>query len=634
MAWTVILLPAALLAIFLWQSGALAWRDAALRALVLLGLLVASITEGLGAFGELQRLPLMAAWSAVVVIAALLAVLRSWPRRFPQFSLSNVAPLDAIAILGVIAIAAILAVIAWISPPNSADAMAYHMPRVLYWAQQRSVSFFPTPYYNQIMLQPLAEYFALHTFILSGGDHFVNFVQWLGMAGSIVCVSSIAQQFGAGTRGQTIAALFCATLPNGILQASGAKNDYLLALWLACLTYFALRYVEKHEGAELLYAGCSLGLALLTKATAYLFIPGVLLALAAPAWRSFGSARLIRIAVFLTVCALAINGPQYLRNIDLSGSPLGFDSAQGDGFFRWRNESFGWRQTASNLLRNSADQLGARSPRWNQGVYDAVLRVHTWIHAGANDPGTTWRWTEYQPPRNANHEANANNRWHLLILLIVAIALAARFRDTGALWRFGYLASLLLGFVLFSFYLKWQPFQARLLLPLFVLAAPVAGAEIEKLRPALLQWVVCLFLLNNARPYLFENWIRPLEGPNSILHTRRDDNYFSDLGQFHNRDSYTAALKAVDASGCGTVGIDSTVFQLEYPFEALLRETNPQAQFVHTGVSNASAKYAAGQIEQPCAVLCMNCAGSPERLRLYSSFGRTVQAGEFVIFLR
>jgi len=133
-------------------------RDFFLRGLVLFGAVVVLLTEALSPFHLLRRAPLTAAWLAVALAAAALLYFRR--PRFPRIAIR---PVEA-AIAGAVAIiAGIVGVTAILSPPNSADAMAYHMPRVVYWAQSGSVAFFPTSYFNQIMLQPLAEYLMLHT---------------------------------------------------------------------------------------------------------------------------------------------------------------------------------------------------------------------------------------------------------------------------------------------------------------------------------------------------------------------------------------------------------------------------------------------------------------------------------------
>jgi 4-amino-4-deoxy-L-arabinose transferase-like glycosyltransferase len=669
----ILLLPATFAALWWAAAAADGWRDRFLRAAVAFGLTVVLATEMLSAFGLLRRGPMVAVWS----VALLAALARGWRTRRPAPWRGMRPRVDAIillAIVGCLAIVIATGVTAAYSPPNSTDAMAYHMPRVVYWAEQGSVRFFPTPYLTQIMLQPMAEYWMLDGYLLAGGDWFVNFGQWFAALGCMIGVSAVAGLLGARARGQAIAAVFCATLPAGVLAASGAKNDYVMAMWAVAAVYFALRCGEKLErltgeirigpenrdacptkGAQeggagaiacqpaspgilisALFLGAAVGLALFTKATAYLFLPWPIAAVLLPAvWRE--RRRAAPLALAALVCALAVNLPHYWRNWDLSGSVMGFDSAQGDGLFRWRNETYGWKQTVSNMLRHAAEQLGGRSSRWNQGVYDFVLAAHRDLGIDVNDPATTTRWSVYEAPRNANHETNAPNRWHLLLLAVVACILAWRALRARDRRRAVYALALVCGFVVFCAYLKWAPFVARYQLPLFVLGAPLAAVVEEFgwrwLRPLWIQLAICLFLLSGARLPAIENWVRPLRGPRSVLRVSRDIQYFADMTHWENRASYFAAASALEGSACRTIGIDIHNLQLEYPLQALVREARPDAQFVHTGIDNVSRRYAPSVAAAPCAVACLDCLGDDARLNLYRAFPTRVTAGKFVVLL-
>ncbi len=604
-------------------------RELALRWLILFGTATALLTELLSPFHLLRRGALAGAWIVVLAVGAVYLYVHP-----PELRRPKIRPFEGAIAAAILAIAFCVGLAAILSPPNSADAMAYHMPRVVYWAQSGSVAFFPTPYFNQISLQPLAEYLMLHTYLLTGGDHLINLVAFLGFLGSIVGVSAISAALGLGGRGQAFAALFCATLPNGILQASGAKNDWLLTLWLVSMVYFALR-------RDAPFLGLSLGLALATKGTAYLFAPPLLAAalLVGPGAIQGVRQEWRRLAAFLVGGVLLINTPQYVRNLRLSGSPLGPDSAHGDGVYRWRNEHPGWRSTVSNALRNLSEQLGARSPRWNQAVFRSVVRMHDALGLNPQDPDTTWPWARFEPPLNANHEANANNRWHLLLLGVAAAVAILRRRRTWMLYATGLLA----GALLFCSYLKWQPYLARLELPLFVAGAPLAASLLDwgavksrtwRICGTIVAVLVCYFFADTGRRPALENWTRPLRGPRSLFVTARDDNYFSDMIQWDNGAPYLEAVDRTARSGCGIVGIDIGQNQLEYPFQALLREQNPEVRFVHVGVENASARYSPPLPLRPCAVFCPDCAGIQKKIAMYGDVGQAVTIGHFLLFLK
>ena len=117
--------------------------------LISVGVIAAS-TELLSAFTALSYWPVLLTWLALA--AYWIYRLRDMPWHLEQDWFVQVC---LAAITGVWTIEGITALA---SAPNSADAMAYHMPRIVYWIQHQSVGNFATEYLNQIMLQPLSEY--------------------------------------------------------------------------------------------------------------------------------------------------------------------------------------------------------------------------------------------------------------------------------------------------------------------------------------------------------------------------------------------------------------------------------------------------------------------------------------------
>lgn len=589
----------------------------------MLGASTVLVTEALSPFHWLRPFPLAGAWLAIGAVLAVY-LYRGMPgrQRFP------VRPAEAAITAAIAAIAALAGLTAALSAPNSYDAMAYHLPRVVYWAQAGSVAFFPTPYFTQISLPPMTEYAMLQTYVLSGGDRFVNLIVAGAFAACIAGVSCLAGALGANSKGQALAAFCCATLPNAILQASGAKNDTLLALWLVCAAYFALR-------RNWFFLGLSFGLAVATKSTAYVFAPPLVASVLAIQWLQGQRPRWVAVAFALTAGALLLNTPQYWRNLQFSGSPLGYDSPYGKGGpYRWANARFGWKPTVSNALRNLSDQLGDRSPRWNQAEFNAILRIHRALHIDPQDRDTTWAFLQFAPPVLTAHEGNANNRWHLLLMASgMALALWWALRRRDWVW-FLYGSGLFLAFLLFSFYLKWEASGGRMLLPLFILGSPLGGMLLATIRPAPVTVLLCLFLLAGARLPLLKNWVRPLMGPHNVFTTPRDEQYYMDMLPLNDRRWQLQAIDLTVRSGCDSVGLDVSGDDAEYPFQALLRARNPAVRFLHVGVANPSARYYPAEVPKLCAVLCMHCGGNPAKVAEYEGVGKPIELERSLLFLQ
>jgi len=575
-------------------------RSAALGAAICGGVLVAVLTELLGPLKWLTLPGVAAAWAVVLTVAVFLGLRwrrGAWRRPYSRPVLRGLDLAMAAWIAVVVVLTALLAVFA---APITYDSMTYHLARVAHWAQNRSVDFYPTHILRQLYQPPWAEYAVLNLFILARGDRLANLVQWISMVVSLVGVSAIAGQLGAGRRGQLLSAFAGATIPMGILQAATTQNDYASALWLVCMVSALLALGRGSQLLAVLGAGASLGLALLTKGTSYVFAaPFVIVFALSGSTRTLS--RKLGQGLIIGLCALALNAPHYARNVALFGAPLG---PGGEGPYRYANEAFWPTILISNVLRNIALHLATPSPAANSRTEQAVEAMHAMIGIAPDDARSTWPATHFEITTPRAEEDLAPNGVHLLVML-AALAIAWRRRNNRRLVE--YAGCLAAAFLLFCVVLRWQPWHSRLQLPLFVLAAPLIGVAFERLRPAVLAIVLAALAISSAY-FLTRHPARPLTGRNSILRKT-----WAEQRARHAGAAYVEAARLVAASGCRDVGLAVGSNDREYFLWALLADQGWRGTLRPVAVGNASARLPSPwpNADDPCAIIREGTALAP-----------------------
>jgi hypothetical protein len=247
----------------------------------------------------------------------------------------------------------------------------------------------------------------------------------------------------------------------------------------------------------------------------------------------------------------------------------------------------------------------------NQLLERTVVAVHRGLGIDPNYPQTTYGTTRYSVRQTSNGEDTAGNPLHFALLVGVAVVVVAsrRYRRSPLL---PYLLCLVAGFLLFSLLLRWQPWNSRLMLPLFVLASAVAGSVLGDLPRRLPMAALAIGLTLAATPWLAANRSRPLvasaalETSPSILATSRTEQYFAKRPKLEA--PYRSAAALITARGARRVGLISHEDGWEYPLWVLLGSGGrPTPVIEHTGVGNVSARLGTPDLDAFDAIVCIDC---------------------------
>jgi hypothetical protein len=271
--------------------------------------------------------------------------------------------------------------------------------------------------------------------------------------------------------------------------------------------------------------------------------------------------------------------------------------------------------------------------------------VHaSYIGVGVDDPGTTLPGSSFQIPDLTTDEDYAGNPLHLLAVTLaglVAVVLAMRRRHIVLVL---YLSCLLGAFLLFASLLKWQPWHARLELPLLVLGAPLCGAAFASLvrgRTALTILGPLLFI--SSMPWLVDNQSRPLIGYSmplmhrqlppgeTIVGVPRDDLYFVKRPDM--REPYKEAAQQLKNQRCRDVALWSGVDDWEYPLWALTAPASQSVRFQQVFIANASQSATRFSF-QPCVVVTINSTDHSESIDVdHHRFVRQYSAGRVGLYV-
>ncbi len=588
------------------------WRLAFVMGLVFFQTYLVMVTELLSFFEAVTPLWLSLAWGLLIVgIGVWYWFSRTqkkcfslpkliWPKKAAFWIVDGIIVFILITTL----------IIAVTAPPNTADAMVYHMPRIAHWAQERAVVHYPTGVEHANTYPPGAEMQMLHFYILFGGDRLVNLQGWLAFLGAIMAVTALSRVIGLGETGMHFSGLFTATIPLALAHASGPKNDLAVAFWVVSVILMAFVFLRRGQQKRfLVILALAVSLSMLTKHIAAIFLAPFAVWFVIALFRNLKWTQVILWGCIIVIVALSLNIPSLIRNLNTFG-----DLSDTQALNHQRTETISPVMMILNFIRHIS--LHAQTPwPWSRAwIFQRMIDLHDLLGVDPNDPRITVE-SDFEVPGLITSEVVSGNPLHLTLALVSVLLFwgFSLFGDTPG----DVLVLSITGtaaFLLFSTLIKWQVFGARYHLAFFLMIAPIPAYWFDLVDPK--GWISAALgglMLGLASLWLFSLQPRPMVVWKGMT---RDFTIFEDReglyypGPFY-QDLYQEMDRILDATDCRTVGLRLRGSSMEYLYWVALGLPGTDYRLENLVAGTPSALHRDPNFA-PCAVICEDCPNSQQ----------------------
>ncbi len=424
-------------------------------------------------------------------------------------------------------------------PPNNWDSLAYHLPRIEHWIQDKNIYPYPTHLIRQIITPPLSEYLLLNIRILAGNDWFLNILQFMALLAMIAAFTQILKQLKVSYKGQVLGYALLLSLPMVIFQSTTTQTDLLSAFFLIAFLLYTLNFIQSNytNKTDFLLLVLAISLGILTKYTIAIFaLPFILLIIYKVLATKKGT-WIIWTALTAILIASIILAPFLVRNL------ISFGSLTGNDYFEasMSNSHISIQYTIANAFKNIADFISIPINFFNEILLRVLNKVHSILGISINDNGANWNKMEFIINNHLNEDSAGSLLHFLLIVLSIPLIWKLKNRK-NLLWVcFGLFAT----FIIYSAIFRYSPWNNRLFLPLIIVWLIVVAYILHNtiknslivflFSTGLLMTAILPVYFNRAKPIIMDPFYlkrvlshspKAAEKIKTVFEKNRMDNYF------------------------------------------------------------------------------------------------------------
>jgi hypothetical protein len=350
-------------------------------------------------------------------------------------------------------------------PPNNWDSMAYHLPRVEHWIQNKNIYPYPTNIVRQIVSPPLSEYIITNFQVLSNTDAFSNLVQFASFILILFTGTLIFSTLKIDLKGQLFLILALLSIPMMLFQATTTQTDLLASFFFLSFILFSLFIVQSDNNfkSNFTFLAVTLCLGVLTKYHIAIFALPIVIYLLFDLIKKKNTKNIIFSIIVTFLIISIILAPLFARNIYFFGSITGKDLFDNNATII--NSSINFTSMLSNNLKHIVDFVSIPINGFNELLFSVNHTIHNLIGISENAAGNNWAGEPFRV-HNLLNEDTAGSIIHALFI-IASIAIVFKLKQkTKLILLFAYC---FIAFSLYALFFRYTPFDIRLLLPVLIL---------------------------------------------------------------------------------------------------------------------------------------------------------------------